>query len=69
MVPKLCMVMSPPRCGSMWLYNALRLTLRSAGLSAKPNEIAVGLDNVMALIKSAMADDAPQNAYVVKIFT
>ncbi|MEM6491284.1 MAG: hypothetical protein AAF684_05185 [Pseudomonadota bacterium] len=60
------LVISPPRCGSMWLYNVARRVLASAGRTVKPDEIAVGLDNLVACVREAGTDPDPNAAYVVK---
>ncbi|MEM6491655.1 MAG: sulfotransferase domain-containing protein [Pseudomonadota bacterium] len=64
--PKLTIVLSPPRCASMWMYNAVRLSLRGAGYGVFPETIAFGQDQLEALFARAAADRDPQSTYVLK---
>ncbi|MEM6491283.1 MAG: hypothetical protein AAF684_05180, partial [Pseudomonadota bacterium] len=64
--PKLTIVLSPPRCASMWMYNAIRLSLRGAGYGVFPETIAFGENQLEALFAQASADRDPQSTYVMK---
>ena len=66
MIPKLTIIVSPPRCGSMWLYNAARLIHQQGGLTPKPDEVAVGLDEIARTTQRAALDVDPSIVFVVK---
>jgi len=66
MAPKLTIIVSPPRCGSMWLYNAARRVHAQAGLTVKPDDIALGLDAIAYAMQDAAKDADPSTVFVVK---
>lgn len=66
MIPKLTVIVSPPRCGSMWLYNAARRVHEQAGLTVKPDDIALGLDAVLQTAQAAARNADRSTVFVVK---
>lgn len=66
MPPRLTIVVSPPRCGSTWLYNAIRLVFRSAGYAVKPDEVSTDPQETMRIVDEAARDLDRRTVYVAK---
>jgi len=64
--PKIVIVMSPPRCGSMWLYNAIRRVCRSAGRGVAPDHVPIDDADLANIFDRAAADAGSDTVYVAK---
>lgn len=64
--PKLILISTPPRCGSMWLYNACKQVLRSAGRDAQPDDVQLTQNDLERTLLAAGRDRDPRRVFVAK---
>lgn len=60
-------IASPPRCGSMWVFNVTREITRVAGLEVLPGAVPQTNEAMVAAAAEGMRDPAPGRVRVVKV--
>lgn len=60
-------IASPPRCGSMWVFNVAREIVRAAGLEVLPAAVPQTNEAMIAAAAEGMRDPAPDRVRVVKV--
>ncbi len=64
---KVVWIASPPRCGSMWVFNVAREIARAAGLDVLPEAVPQTNEAMIAAAAEGMRDPAPDRVRVVKV--
>ena len=60
-------IASPPRCGSMWVFNVTRQIARAAGLDVLPAAVPQTQEAMTAAAMEGVLDPAPDRIRVVKV--
>lgn len=64
--PKLILIVSQPRCGSTWLYNAYKSVCRGAGFDVRPDNIQLRDQDLSTTIAAAGRDRDEAAVYLAK---
>ncbi len=60
-------IASPPRCGSMWVFNVTRQIARATGLDVLPGAVPQANEAMVAAAAEGIRDPAPDRVRVVKV--